>query len=133
MRSFLSNMTAVLLALHTVLGCCWHHAHHCAEQSTTSVVSVSLPDGDHVNSTSHDSCGEEHQSHQECQASRCVFMVAPASERHQAATHLDMASVVSSTSFGMDFNGAGRRPAFFASNALRSPLRLHLVYQIFLI
>ena len=31
MHSSVSNLTAALLALHTVLGCCWHHAHRCTE------------------------------------------------------------------------------------------------------
>src|SRR5262245_10342958 len=29
MRAFLSISTAALLAIHTVFGCCWHHAHAC--------------------------------------------------------------------------------------------------------
>ena len=29
MRAWFTNLTAVLLFIHAVLGCCWHHAHEC--------------------------------------------------------------------------------------------------------
>ena len=30
MRSVLCHLTALAVALHALLGCCWHHAHACA-------------------------------------------------------------------------------------------------------
>ena len=29
MQAFVSSLTAALLFIHTVFGCCWHHAHDC--------------------------------------------------------------------------------------------------------
>src|SRR4051812_5378551 len=33
MHAFLSSLTAALLFIHAAFGCCWHHAHRCAEHS----------------------------------------------------------------------------------------------------
>lgn len=39
MRSIFTHLTAGLLFIHAVLGCCWHHAHdcdHCAAKVTAN-------------------------------------------------------------------------------------------------
>jgi len=34
MQAFVASLTAALLFIHTVFGCCWHHAHPCEQIST---------------------------------------------------------------------------------------------------
>jgi len=31
MQAIISNLMAVMLLIHAVIGCCWHHAHDCSK------------------------------------------------------------------------------------------------------
>jgi hypothetical protein len=36
MRATLTNLTAVSVLIHAMLGCCWHHGHSCATADSTA-------------------------------------------------------------------------------------------------
>jgi hypothetical protein len=52
MHSVLSSLTAAVLFIHTVFGCCWHHAHACVQHGAPSVATESA-------------CCKHHQHHGE--------------------------------------------------------------------
>jgi hypothetical protein len=37
MHATLSSLTAGLVFIHAVFGCCWHHAHRCEEQAESAL------------------------------------------------------------------------------------------------
>jgi hypothetical protein len=137
MHGFLSNVTAALLALHTVLGCCWHHAHSLAEESCMTQ-SVERPEG-HGGHSDHDCDSttpvnhDGHQSPHECQGSTCVF-VRPTHDGSQGSSDLlmDVPLSLSPIAFAST-NVRVAEKSFFAPDALLPPLRLHLVDQVLLI
>jgi hypothetical protein len=73
LKSFLVNLTAIVVFAHAVLGCCWHHSHVGIEDggrvAETAVLAVSH--------TGHDAecAGEPDQRHQSkhCQEGKCDF------------------------------------------------------------
>jgi hypothetical protein len=104
MHCFASNLIAALLALHTVLGCCWHHAHRCTD------------DGRH-----------------DCQAIACVFVSSPKTDSHKPSLQFDAppaAAMPDGRPYVCDV--AAVRP-FYPPDALLPPLRLHLVCRVLLI
>jgi hypothetical protein len=76
MSRWCSFLTATSLFIHAVLGCCWHHAHHC----TGCALSVSLGDFDSGCLCQHEDVGDDDGDHPcrcplEC-GGTCVY-VAP--------------------------------------------------------
>ena len=137
MQMFLSNLTAGLLALHTVLGCCWHHAH-CGEESVATVGAIGSANShtcDHTRgvegpSESHGQSG--HQGHQ-CQGSTCVLGDSLRVELRE--------SDAPSNSLAAAYM-PGERPlvcrehdrlSFYTPDALLPSMRLHLICQVLLI
>jgi hypothetical protein len=135
MHGFLSNLTAALLALHTVLGCCWHHAHRCTRECSPSLA-VEAPDGCQRNAA--DDCGAPAASHQGqhgrhgCQESTCVFL---GSTRWypDADCQFDAAPAMLASADCATADADVDRRSFFAPDALLPPLRLHLVDRVLLI
>jgi len=96
---FVSNLTAVALLGHVLLGCCWHHQGCHAEEPSE----------------------EEHGSHDDCESGRCVFAttqplrIAPVSvvllRDAAAAVETDQAVLlVESNPLGEAFTATGRYP-----------------------
>jgi hypothetical protein len=133
MRNLLSNLIAALLALHTVLGCCWHHEHRCTEACSVAVAAESPChcDGDRSPCDGPMASSPSHQHHgpHECQGAACSFL----GQTKQIAQHLvwqvpappaiDGDAVVFVAGWGQ----------FFVRDALLSSPRLHLVHQVLLI
>jgi hypothetical protein len=136
LRGFLTNLTAVMLFTHAVLGCCSHHVHACGE----SHGSVVFLDGKHHCS---DACGDdsagsseqtghEHQGRDDCQGSKCDFG-RPANERVSKSCHVVCQPVLLLLSEAAPAAVDGQREHVFGSLGVLPPLRLHLVHQVLLI
>jgi hypothetical protein len=131
MQAFVSSLTAALLFIHTVFGCCWHHAHGCQLGAAVAV-------------TSGAKCGHQHQHdgdgpHDEkpcgckieCQGS-CIYVV-PQKVTVQAPewVGIDLVAVLPSLAeHGM--GTAASWEAGWSAPDLAPPLRRHLLHQVLL-
>jgi hypothetical protein len=135
-HSFLSYLTAATLAMHTVLGCCWHHGHACGSEYESAVACHAATahadhDADHCGSTDSNS-GHQHHGPHTCQGGKCVFL---RTAKSGADTLLDVNLpsfvCVQSSDASLETSAAPR--PFFSSDALLPPLRLHLAHQVLLL
>lgn len=136
MRGFLSSLTAVVVFVHAVLGCCSHHSHACGEMHDSLAPIV----GDHCADVRHSSTdgsearsADDHQGRDDCKGSRCE-MVRRGYDRP-----------IELSPFVYQFSGPALHLAdqvsnnpFFAQNLctngiLLMPVRLHLMNQVLLI
>jgi hypothetical protein len=130
----ISNLTAALLAMHTVLGCCWHHAH-AGPPDGEQATSVESP-AEHAGHDA-DCCnrGDSEPGHDRgthvCQKGSCVF-VGTGKVRLNAADGTNLASFVSLAGGWLSSPNSATMP-LFAAGALPAPLRLHLTHQVLLL
>src|SRR5437588_1471402 len=74
MQAFVANLTAALLFIHTVFGCCWHHAHHCEHSSTAAIAHGANCGHDHQ----HDGDAEQQERPCGCKVEclgTCIYVV----------------------------------------------------------
>ncbi len=133
MHVFLANLTAALIAVHSVLGCCWHHTHRCTEQCATSqamVVSGVCDQASHAESASD---SHSHHGRHECQSAACVFMTAP----NRGVCDTAISPAVTPIAYVPLAIATRRCPVdgqrFFPPDSLLPPLRVHLVCHVLLI
>jgi hypothetical protein len=129
----LSTLTSVILALHTVLGCCCHHAHGCVQECATpcSVESADTHVG-HCAAECGAACGDhQHHGRHECQGHRCVLLNLAGRSSHSLSfqSHLAVVSCLSGGERPIRITGA----PYYAIDALLPPLRLHLAHQVLLL
>jgi hypothetical protein len=133
MRNFLSNLTAALLALHTVLGCCWHHEHRCAEACSLAVAAESSHccDADHSPGDGATIGVQGHAQHglHECLGAACNF-VGPTKQKPH---HRSSPTQAAPASCGVTTFLAADSRQLFCCNALPPSLPLHLIHQVLLI
>jgi len=128
----LSHLVAVLLSLHMLLGCCWHHAHACSSAcQTAATAACGHADGDDDDGHCQHSSGSRpgHHPTDACTGERCSFVASPktASVGPQVdAPSLGVWSLVSLELPAVDSASAGQ----CARVAAAPPERLHLVYQV---
>jgi hypothetical protein len=129
MREFVSSLTAAVLFIHTVFGCCWHHAHGC-EHETDAASTQGLPCCDHQ----HD--GDRSHDHQPCSVhctGGCNFVL-PSKVRVAAPQWIALdafaMSHVSPWNLALlpQVRAEWHRPLV----AFPPPLRLHLLHQLLL-
>ena len=135
MHNVFSNLTAALLALHTVLGCCWHHAHRCAE---TYAATVSVASSDSCDRARHanpatDSDGQGHHGRHDCQGSTCVFVSPSKANPHKLAFQFDASPAAVVRGNSVSVCRVVGEPPFYPPDALLPPLQLHLANQVLLI
>lgn len=133
MRALVSNLTAVLLVIHAMIGCCHHHWHCDDECATAANVSAAPCHCCERHNGSHDE-GELPSS--PCNGER---------ECHGVCTYLPTQKTVvdaSSTDAGFDFDApipmildghlAAARLSWGRAHILNDPppIRLHLLYQV---
>ena len=135
MQKMVHSLTMLLVLYHTLVGCCWHHAH-AAVPSDRAVAEVNATCCGHSHSDHHGSQESGDHSHRDgngCEQARCVFLI-PAAD-----TGWDVFS-----SGGHSGVPCAELPHHnvLASNAATSespppsglpPLRLHLVNRILLV
>ena len=135
MRDFLSNLTAVMLVAHAVLGCCSHHVHACGQthDQISRTGGNRCADAAHEHSTDKsERSSDPHQRRDDCQGSKCDFgrladeqvtksypvfsplMALPVFEANQALV-------------------GGRLEEYLCAIGVLQPIRLHLVNQVLLI
>jgi hypothetical protein len=133
MHGVLSNLTAALLALHTVLGCCWHHAHSDDAQTGAVIASDACHDG-HASPSggAADACGQGHHGSHDCHESKCSFVSTSSPDGNSFAQPFQ-ASVTRLLDDQHPLVGASFEQRLFATGWLLSPVRLHLANQIMLI
>lgn len=133
MHGFLSNLTAVMLLAHAMLGCCAHHVHACGHAHRQ----VGSNDGstachDHATGYSEGSEGK-HQDRDDCRGNRCD-MVRPA---NQAAGKSDPASYqvlgLSLPAVAQASGGRYRVQQLCTFGTVSLPVRIHLANQVLLI
>ena len=133
MRAILTNLTASLLFIHTVFGCCWRHAHDCDHCAAEVPQSTGLALG---------CCGGDQEEQDEPAQCPCKF------ECHGVCTYLrpEKTTIEGSTSIA-SLDLVGVLPSRIAAEPCgaagwaqphRSPvligsLRLHLLNRILLI
>ena len=135
--SFVRYLTAALLCMHALWGCCWHHAHACTV-ATTSHEALNAALRDHAASASCSHCpvgdpcdGSDHRH--ECQGDRCVFVRVEATQIPRLAF----------LNFAADFgqlspqravaNGGDGLWVRDEGDPAAAPLRLHLLHRVLLI
>ena len=133
MHCFLSNLTAALLALHTVLGCCWHHAHALAgDQDSAPTVESPAPHKDHHAGGCGSNESEKHQRHV-CQGNTRIFL--GPTKWDWRRLQLDIAALPIASFSDCRTNGIAsvHTESIFEPDALLPPLRLHLLDQVLLL
>jgi hypothetical protein len=119
-------LTAVVLAVHLMVGCCWHHAHACESKGDTQSTHGQCPD-------SHDS-GADHSQHgpQDCRGSQCSF-VASSNLNSHSLSQPSQTFVLVSLADQPSLVGMGSEQHFFATGRFPLSVRLYLVNQVLLI
>jgi hypothetical protein len=134
LRGFLGHLTAAMLAAHTMLGCCWHHAHACG-QTHDPLAPVGWQHHEEPHHVGAGGCFDpsaQARGREDCRAVRCDFGVAKASP-HAMSVAPAQPGVV--TMPGADAALLRRSSEQHAgtSKAELLPVRLHLLHQVLLI
>jgi hypothetical protein len=118
-------LTAVVFAVHLMVGCCWHHAHACESEVDVHPAHEQCAD-------SHDS-GTNHSQHgpQDCQESQCSFVAAVSPSSHWLAQPSQ--ACVGVLTGQPSLVGAGSEQHCFTAGRLLLSVRLYLVNQVLLI
>jgi hypothetical protein len=119
-------LTAVVFAVHLMMGCCWHHAHACESQGDMQPTHEQCPDS-HNGETGHSQHGS-----QDCQGIQCSFVasISPTSISFAQPSHVF--AIVPLTSQPSLVGGDFEQHGFIASRLFPS-VCLYLVNQVLLI
>jgi hypothetical protein len=131
MQAFLSSLTAALLFIHTVFGCCWHHAHRCGHDSTAAVSQpIKCCHHQHTRDTKQQEkpCGCK----VECEGT-CIYVVPQKVkvEAPQSIESFESVAVLPSLA-GSPVEPAPSWKAGWSPPDLVPPLRTHLLHQVLL-
>lgn len=133
MHGFLSSITAFLLALHTVFGCCGHHAHAATEECGSAMVVESHDGRDCRHGEDCSAKFRENHEPRVCQGKSCDFLAPTKLDRHlwrleiagnQTAVQVERLAVAR-PNFSLE--------SIFAPDALLPPLRIHLLDRVLLL
>ncbi|MDZ4783439.1 MAG: hypothetical protein SGJ19_24600 [Planctomycetia bacterium] len=92
MRRFVSAILSLVIVLHAVLGCCWHHAR-CVESATRPHEHATSKCCHHHDATGDD--GDDPQdSSDDCHEANCVFVRGEYSRVGDLATELALVATV---------------------------------------
>jgi hypothetical protein len=132
MQAFIASLMAAVLFIHTIFGCCWHHAHAC-EHSPPIAISQPAQCCHH-----HHNGSDSKQQHTPCRCNvdcegACTYVV-PQKVKVEAPQHIaiDMAAVLPSLA-GESVEVTAAWKALSSPNHLAPPLRAHLLHQVLLI
>ena len=137
MHIVVSNLTAVMLAAHTLLGCCWHHGHR-SEPMCSAVASAASSghceagDAHGPSPVQHD-CGTQHGGRHDCQGSPCMFIGPTTQSISPSAVCTLQPLVATLPPASLSAGGAAIERSLLATGALLPPVRLHLAHQVLLI
>ena len=137
---FVSSLTIAALLAHSLVGCCWHHAHRCRQRVRHATVADSRV-ADHRHDTPEagrfgprDPCERENHGKRRCESGRCVFVLERPGPR--PATPVEL-----SCGLPAFVSMAGRGASTYAMpeasmpppDGSRLPVRTHLLLQVLLI
>src|SRR5262245_40535131 len=129
MQAFLSSLTAALLFIHAIFGCCWHHAHACEHSSVVAQTAKCCHHGHHnSDSKPHDlPC----KCKVECELT-CTYVV-PQKVKVEAPLGItsDILAVLPSLS-GHQLEATASWRAGWPPPDLVTSLRTHLLHQVLL-
>jgi len=123
-------LTAVVFAVHLMVGCCWHHAHACESKDDVQPTHWQCPDS---HSGSHDG-DKDHSDHgpQDCQGSQCSFVASSSPNSHSFAQSSQPFVTVLLTD-QPSLVGISSEQHCFPTGRLLLSVRLYLVNQVLLI
>jgi hypothetical protein len=130
-----SPLMSVVLTLHTVLGCCWHHAHACTQECSTrtAVASPNAPAGECGDEcAASDGADHSHHGPHECKGNSCVFLNLAGRSALGSTPHSEVPAVSCLPCVALPIDTAAGA-SFFAIDALLPPLRLHLAQRVLLL
>ncbi len=126
MQAFVANLTAALLFIHTVFGCCWHHA-----QCSTVAVSEAAHCCHHHQ---HSSDSKPHERPGKCNVEcegTCTY-VAPQKVKVESPQWLTIDLPVLPSLAGPQVEAASFREFVSPLPDWLLPLRIHLLHQVLL-
>jgi hypothetical protein len=134
LRGLFAHLTVAMLAAHTVLGCCWHHAHECGQSHD----SLSLLGWQHHEESPHQDvggcsrCSDHSPAPDGCRAVRCDFVARKAPPGPFSGAFAPPA-VLTLPEAGPASLRMCAAQQVGANGADLSPIRLHLLLQVLLI
>jgi hypothetical protein len=135
MGEFYRILTAAMLAVHLMVGCCWHHAHACDAKDCSS---RAHHDASHDRGQCPESGdGHSHHGPQNCQGERCSYLAPTISLNQTVSNSLTLSFqtvFVALPDDRLPLVGFGPDRQFsLTSGRLLLPVRLHLANQVLLI
>ncbi len=133
----LNNLSAAILVVHLVVGCCAHHAHDCpqtcdARHSRGMGHGASAPCDGH--SSGHpDQTTDHHHGTDECQGVKCSYLRTASDTLAKAFLLPRLAHVTPVLADDSALVGGFSEQPALASGRLLLPVRLHLANQVLLI
>jgi hypothetical protein len=133
----LHNLSAAILVVHLVVGCCAHHAHDCPQTCEARHSEGTGDDaGTPCDGHSHNEQGQTNDHHHgpdECRGVKCSFVRAANDTIAKAILQLCQAQVAPLLDDVSASPGILSEQHFFAAGRLLLPVRLHLANQVLLI
>ncbi len=138
MRTFVSNLTAAMLLVHALVGCCRHPEH-----SHTSCENTEFSDSLATDCCRHDHEPSSHKDEQpfspcDCQfkcKALCIFLPPEKTlvDARQTVLCIDVVAIASCAANGYAPSAHRYWSAESVLHGLEPPLRLHLLHQIILV
>jgi len=129
MQAFVARLTAALLFIHTVCGCCWHHAHASEHRAAAAQTATCC------HHHQHEGGDGEHQKPGKCKSEcqgKCSYVVPPKVQIEAPQfLAIDLNAVLPSLADD-SLAAASSGPAFAFPLDLAPPLRTHLLHQVLL-
>ena len=125
-------LTAMVLTVHLIMGCCVHHAHACDGMGNSIPVQGTASLGSQCSDSPGN--GSDHANHgsQKCQGEKCSFVLSSSAVGNSLNHPLQSFDVplLNATFFQVNVVSAQH---YFATGQLLLPVRLHLANQVLLI
>jgi hypothetical protein len=136
MHNLISSLTAAVLAVHTVLGCCCHHAHAVGGAAAYSAyVGQGHTQNDGPTCNGHEDPGQPGHGGHECKGNPCVF-VGPTTDRGMQSPRnppRDVPAAPYAPTLLASVSSEAGTASLFAAGRAPPPVRTHLAHQVLLI
>ena len=134
MSSLLNNLTAAILVVHLVVGCCAHHAHDCPQTcDARHSQGMGHDAGAPCDAHSSDEPGQttdHHHGTNECQGAKCSYLRTANDTIAKAFLQPRLAHVTPMLADDSALVGVFSEQHTLASGRLLLPVRLHLANQV---
>jgi hypothetical protein len=133
-QGLFSHLTAAVLVAHTLLGCCWHHAHRCGQdEGAPGTLASADCTADHADDADHHAPRHSHHGPHDCLGGACVYI--PAGQTRVVALAMDLSPAPGLALCFADQSALmpSVETSMFSAGDLCLPVRLHLAHQVLLI